>query len=411
MSAFKEKSARRPWMWLSLAVNLGILFLFKYWNFVGTNLNYLFESHIDVHHLLLPLGISFYTFQSLSYTLDAYEEKIKPEKHLGYFCLYVSFFPQLVAGPIERSRSLLPQVKSLGIATIEQFRFGLLLIVWGLFLKLVIADNLTTFINGILFSGSHHPFWLYWVAGALVSIKIYCDFMAYSEIARGLAQLFGVKLTRNFRRPFFAANANEFWQRWHISLTRWIGVYVQLPLLKRFRSPGSHYFVTIATMTIIGLWHGASWNFILFGLFQGILLSIWKPVGRLLSSWTGLSGTWSRTVSRLLMAIAWIFSGILFYISDTQTLFSTLSAMLNFNELFSTFSIGSLPGKFNLAQALLGIALLSTYSIIAELKNVEMANYLTTSRSLYRWVSVNSIFVLIFLLGNFNAEDFIYFEF
>lgn len=297
MGEKERKFARRPYLYISLLVNLGILFGFKYWDFIGSNVSSLLSVDFELYNLLLPLGLSFYTLQTLSYTFDVYLGKIKPERHLGIFCLYVSFFPQLVAGPIERSRALLPQLKSLSLPTLYQFRYGLLLIVWGFFIKLVIADNLTASINSVYFGEAHFSSWIYWLIGALVILKIYCDFMAYSEIARGVGLLFGVKLTLNFRRPLFATNLRGFWQRWHISLTRWVGDYIQIPLLRRYSTEPLRSVVTIITLMIIGLWHGASWNFIIFGLFHGnfiifglfhgLVMVLWNPISKFINALCG----------------------------------------------------------------------------------------------------------------------------
>ncbi len=298
MGREENKSARKPYLWISLTINLGILFCFKYWNFIGSNASLLFSVEFELHDLLLPLGLSFYTLQTLSYIFDVYLGKIKPERHLGLFCLYVSFFPQLVAGPIERSRTLLPQLKSLGLPTLYQFRYGLLLIAWGFFIKLVIADNLSASINSVYFGDEHFSFWVYWVIGGLVTLKIYCDFMAYSEIARGVGMLFGVKLTLNFRRPLFATNLRAFWQRWHISLTRWIGDYIQIPLLRRYPTQPHRSIVTIITLVIIGFWHGASWNFILFGLFHGVVMVLWSLMAKKISIFCGGRVTFSALYGR-----------------------------------------------------------------------------------------------------------------
>ncbi len=413
MGQCETRQQRKPWLWLTLTINLGMLIGFKYWNFIGYNLNSLFDSHIELHHLLLPLGLSFYTLQTLSYSFDVYLGKVKPERHLGYFCLYVSFFPQLVAGPIERSRRLLPQLKSLHIASYYEFRYGLLLIIWGFFLKLVIADNLTAFINSIYFTDTIFPFWLYWLVGGLVTFKIYCDFMAYSEIARGLALLFGVKLMLNFRRPLLANNLRGFWQRWHISLTRWIGDYIQIPLLQRFKSFPQRALITIFTLCLIGLWHGASWNFILFGLFHGIMTVIWSPLANLfrrIFKWNYLI---YQYWGRFILALILMFSAPMFYITDIKTLQTILELMLDLKNTF--IPISYLHWQFNeiqyLVEALLGLILLSVYSFIAEYRQIEIADSLAKGGSLFRWSSTVSLLILIFVFGNFASESFIYFKF
>lgn len=411
MAKHKSRISRRPYLLLSLAVNLGVLFGFKYWNFVGFNINQLFGSHIELHHLLLPLGLSFYTLQTLSYTFDVYLDKIKPEKHLGYFCLYVSFFPQLVAGPIERSRSLLPQLKSLSRPTLYQFRYGLLLMLWGFFIKLVIADNLTPFINAVYFTEEVFQVWIYWLVGALVTFKVYCDFMAYSEIARGLAMLFGVKLTVNFRRPLLATHLRGFWQRWHISLTRWIGDYIQIPLLRRFPKEPSRSLVTLVTLMIIGLWHGASWNFILFGLFHGTVLVLWGPAVKSLKRLGIYSANHSNAWGRLCLALVLMFSAPMFFIVDTDVLFSVLRNMTGLSGSADLFSVFKVHGKFLMAQACIGLILLSLFSYRAEYHANDIIECVSHISSVARWLTAIGVGLVILLLGKFSSEPFIYFEF
>lgn len=406
-----EKSAKRPWLVITVLVNIGILFFFKYWNFAGTNLDALFGLHIETHQLLLPLGISFYTFQTLSYSFDAYAGRIKEEKSFGMFCLYVSFFPQLVAGPIERSQSLLPQLKNLGVATVSQFRHGVFLIVWGLVLKLVIADNLTKPANSLYFSDVALPFYYYWFAGLLVSFKIYCDFMAYSEIARGLASLFGVQLTTNFRRPFLARDIHDFWQRWHISLTRWIGVYLQMPLYRKFSSVRARYLVTIFVMTVVGFWHGASWNFILFGLFHGLLLAFWSPVATALCSVFDPGKTIAGLLGRLVLMFVLLLGSAMFYISDGQWLGTVLYRMFDLSSAFAVEYSDGLPYKLFLLKAATGFCLLTIYSLAAEYRKLDMAAWMVAAPSVYRWTGYFGLLFMTALFGNFDVESFIYFEF
>lgn len=412
MGQYDTRQQRKPWLWLTLTVNLGMLFGFKYWNFIGYNLNSLFDAHIEFHYLLLPLGLSFYTLQTLSYSFDVYLAKIKPEPHFGYFCLYVSFFPQLVAGPIERSRTLLPQLKSLHIPTYYEFRYGLLLIIWGFFLKLVIADNLTAFIDSVYFTETIFPFWLYWLVGGLVIFKIYCDFMAYSEIARGLALLFGIKLMLNFRRPLLATNLRGFWQRWHISLTRWIGDYIQIPLLQKFKSYPTRSLITVFTLCLIGFWHGASWNFILFGLFHGIITIIWSPLAHLFKRKLVVSIFIQQCWGRVALALVLILSAPLFYIVDSESLQTVMLSMLDFTSFFTVLS--ALKWQYEaqfLIQALLGIAVLSGYSFIAEYRQIDLAARLAKNHSVFRWLTAVLLLLLIFAFGNFASERFIYFKF
>ncbi|MGF1733491.1 MBOAT family O-acyltransferase [Photobacterium kasasachensis] len=411
MGKYSERSERRPFLYLSLLVNLGILISFKYWNFVGSNLNGLFDLELELHNLLLPLGISFYTLQTLSYTFDVYLGKIKPEKKLSDFCLYVSFFPQLVAGPIERSGHLIPQLKTLGIPTQKQFRHGLLLIVWGVFLKLVIADNLTIFIHSIYFVDTIYPFWIYWLAGGLALVKIYCDFMAYSEMARGVAKLFGVELSINFRRPLFAKTLREFWQRWHISLTRWIGDYVFKPLALKYKSKVYRNVITILTLCLIGLWHGASWNFIMFGVLQGVIILLWDPIACVFNNNIKIDIAYRRAIGMLMVAISMMFTTTIFYIVDTTILIEIIQRQLDVTSMFMPFSPFKLEGKTSFVFSLSGILILLLHSYLCEYKKIDIFEMVAVRQSFYSWPIALIISMLIISVGKFSNEQFIYFEF
>ncbi|MFK7894091.1 MAG: MBOAT family protein, partial [Granulosicoccus sp.] len=340
----------------------------------------------------------------------AYYGRLKPEPHFGYFCLFVSFFPQLVAGPIERSQSLLPQLKGLDLATKQQFRQGALLIMWGLMLKIVVADNLTQTITAIYFADSHYSVFMYWLAGLLVSFKIYCDFMAYSEIARGLALFFGVKLSKNFRRPFLAPNIYEFWQRWHVSLTRWIGVYINMPLARRFPKDPQRSLASIVTMTLIGLWHGASWNFVLFGVYHGVLLATWNPASRLASQFLKVGKVVSVVTSRLVLIFVWITGSTMFFIADFDKMIEVFRLMFQMTGASADPSY-NIPYKLPLAKALLGLSLLTLYSFVAEYRKIETVDHVAQSTSVLRWTAFLGLSTVILLFGNFEVEDFVYFEF
>ena len=410
MGREENKSARKPYLWISLTINLGILFCFKYWNFIGTNANSLFSVEFELHDLLLPLGLSFYTLQTLSYIFDVYLGKIKPERHLGLFCLYVSFFPQLVAGPIERSRTLLPQIKSLTLPTLYQFRYGLLLIIWGFFIKLVIADNLSLIIQSVYFTEHQFSFWVYWMCGLLTTIKVYCDFMAYSEIARGVALLFGVNLSINFRRPLFAKNLRSFWQRWHISLTRWVGDYIQIPLMKRFPKQPQRSLVGVLSLILIGLWHGASWNFILFGLFHGIALVVWDPLAKFFSKLPCIE-RYGAIGGRCSLLFIWIAHAPFFYIIDTTILFNILYKVYSTHLDSLIYDLTHLQGKLMLAKALFGMVFLVAYNYIAEYRKFDVIDFIATYKSVVRASLSLFVTVITLFLGNLASEPFIYFEF
>ncbi len=261
----------------SLVGNLGLLFAFKYWNFFGETVRDVaarFGVFYRLPHLdmLLPVGISFHTFQSVSYNIDVYKGKIPPERHFGIFSLFVAYFPQLVAGPIERGSHILPQFHAEHRFDYDRVVRGLQLAAWGMFKKVVIADRLAVVANNVYNDlGSHSPAHMV-IATVFFAFQIYCDFSGYSDIAIGSAQVLGVQLVRNFNRPYFASSIGEFWRRWHISLSSWFRDYVFIPLGgSRVRVP-RWYLNLMITFVVSGLWHGAKWTFVLWGALNGLYL-------------------------------------------------------------------------------------------------------------------------------------------
>ena len=267
---------------ISLAVNLGALGIFKYLDFFIGSFQTLLQTagvqaNIPLLEIILPVGISFYTFQSLSYTLDVYRNKVEPTRDLVAFLAYVSFFPQLVAGPIERASNLLPQFLSERKVTKMGFESGLWLVIWGMFKKVVLADNF-----GLLSDMVYGP---HTVDGAIVvlatiafGMQIYCDFSGYSDIARGLASMMGFHLMVNFNLPYFATSPSDFWRRWHISLSTWFRDYLYIPLGGNRGTSGNIMRNLLITMLVAGLWHGAGWNFVLWGLWHGIMLCVFQAI-------------------------------------------------------------------------------------------------------------------------------------
>lgn len=272
---------RKMFLIISLISNLGILGFFKYFNFfvdsfqslsenIGWNLDYL---HLNI---LLPVGISFYTFQTLSYTIDIYRKRLEPTNNFIDFALYVSFFPQLVAGPIERAKSLLPQLSKKLKPNKEQIKQGVTLIIIGLFRKVMIGDTAGRFVDHIF--GNIEQYKSIEIIAALIlfSIQIYADFSGYSHIARGTAKLLGVELMKNFEQPYLSRNITEFWRRWHISLSSWLKDYLYISLGGNRNGRFKTYINLMTTMLLGGLWHGASWNFVIWGGLHGLYLSIHK---------------------------------------------------------------------------------------------------------------------------------------
>jgi len=266
----RHKTQRRYLLFISLFVNLSILVFFKYYNFfidswISLNSSFGFKAHINTLNIILPVGISFYTFQTLSYTIDIYKKRIQPTRNIIEFGAFVSFFPQLVAGLIERASNLLPQFKKTRNFSYHQARSGIELIIWGLFQKIVIADNCATYVNTI-FRNYESLNSLSLIMGAIYfAFQIYGDFAGYSNIAIGSARLLGFDLMRNFNYPYFSKNLGEFWRRWHISLSTWFRDYVFIPLGgSKFNTAKTIRNITVVFL-VSGFWHGANWTFIFWG--------------------------------------------------------------------------------------------------------------------------------------------------
>lgn len=279
MGQCEEDWKRRGLLLVSLCVNLGLLALFKYFEFFIDSFAELFKIlgwRLDYAsiQIILPVGISFYTFQTLSYTIDVYRKELRPTRSLLEFAVYVSFFPQLVAGPIERASHFLPQLHQRQRVSTSDYSVAIWLISLGYFKKVFIADNLAGSIDPIFANYAGYSSWEIWLAVIGFAFQIYCDFSGYSDIARGLARSMGFDLCLNFCLPLFASGPQDFWRRWHISLSTWLRDYVYIPL---GGSRGSRWFTArnlMTTMVLGGLWHGASWNFVLWGVFHGLILTV-----------------------------------------------------------------------------------------------------------------------------------------
>ena len=277
----EDPAARKRVLMISIFANLGILGFFKYFNFFVdsfSSLIYAFGGHPDFLHLniILPVGISFYTFQTMTYSIDIYRKKLEPTRSILDFALYVSFFPQLVAGPIERAAHILPQLSKKFGASKEQFEKGAVLIVMGLFKKVMIGDTAGRIVDRIFAQPELYRSPELLMALILFAIQIYADFSGYSSIARGTAKLMGIELMKNFEQPYLSANVTEFWRRWHISLSTWLRDYLYIPLGGNRKGVSRTYINLMITMLLGGLWHGASWNFVIWGGLHGIYLAIHK---------------------------------------------------------------------------------------------------------------------------------------
>lgn len=268
---------KRVILWSCLLTNLGVLFLFKYFNFFNESVFATLEYfgvrwNVPEFTYLLPVGISFYTFQAIGYSIDVYRGTIKSERHFGIYALFVSYFPQLVAGPIERSKNLIHQLRERHYFNADRAVLGLRQILWGLFMKVVVADRVALIVNTIYSDHEKYNGTMLLYATFMFAIQIYCDFAGYSNMAIGASKIMGIDLMENFRRPYFARSIQDFWQRWHISLSTWFKDYVYIPLGGNRVKYGRHLFNLFITFVVSGIWHGANWTFLLWGVFHGLFI-------------------------------------------------------------------------------------------------------------------------------------------
>lgn len=284
IAAAATSRRRRDWLWISLAVNLGLLFFFKYFNFANDTLRTLLgvvdlTNPIPALNIILPVGLSFHTFQAISYTVDVYQGRQPAERSLLNFALYITFFPQLVAGPIERAGRLLPQFTIRHPFDSQRVAAGLQRMAWGFFMKVVIADRAAMLALPVYHNPQAHSGWELLIATYLLTFMVYCDFAGYSEIALGAAQVLGIQLMENFRRPYLASSVPEFWRRWHISLITWFTDYVYIPLGGSQAGRRRWVFNLLFIFLLSGLWHGANWTYVVWGGLNGLFLAaavVWQ---------------------------------------------------------------------------------------------------------------------------------------
>jgi D-alanyl-lipoteichoic acid acyltransferase DltB (MBOAT superfamily) len=320
MALSTSRSAKKRWLLVSIVTNLGILFSFKYFNFLNSSVAGVAKS-LDMHYtfsgldVLLPMGISFYTFQTMAYTIDVYRGTVQPARHFGKFALYVTFFPQLVAGPIERAQSLLPQFDRTVKFDRARIQQGLKQMLWGFFKKLVVADRVALVVDQVYSNPGQNDALVLALATYLFALQIYCDFSGYSDIAIGAARILGFNLMENFRVPYSAGSIREFWSRWHISLSTWFRDYLYIPLGGNRVVKWRWYYNLFLVFLISGLWHGANWTFVVWGALHGAYLVIAlliAPLWLRLRDKASFAGTrlwkWFNVILTFQLAVfAWIF--------------------------------------------------------------------------------------------------------
>jgi alginate O-acetyltransferase complex protein AlgI len=416
MGKHSEKEKRRKFLYLSLFENLGFLFAFKYFNFFNDSIRTVFQL-FDVSYkisdlnILLPVGISFYTFQSLTYTIDVYRGKIQPETNFIRFALFVSFFPQLVCGPIARAGRLIPQFYKKIVFDPDLVASGLKLMYWGFFKKLVIADRLASF-NGSVFNdplGSKG--FTVMLASILLHIQVYSDLSGYTDIARGSARVLGYDLIKNFNMPLFTTSLRDFWRRWHISLTSWFMEYLYIPLGGSRVPKWRWYYNIFIVFLVSGLWHGAKWNFVIWGSLYGFL--------QLVELW--VQGPWERFVARIgltkfpnlynilciLFTLCVIGFVTLFFgaksLDDARTLISNAVQ-------FATIS--TLTEPFHSTNLILGVIFI-LFLVVAELLHhkYNLVQFISKQPVLIRWPVYVCGLILLLAFGCFQEREFVYFQF
>lgn len=401
----KPQKVRKILLSLSVTLNLSILFTFKYYDFLMsllTDIAELLSIHITPVKLglLLPVGISFYTFQAIGYAIDVYRRDITPERNLGVFALFISFFPQLVAGPIERASHLLPQFKEKKMFSYENFRNGLMIILFGFFLKLGLADRCAIYVDSIFNNISQHNGASYLLASFCFTFQIYGDFFGYSLIAIGSAKMLGYNMCDNFNRPYLSTSITEFWHRWHISLSSWFRDYVYIPLGGSRCSGIRRNMNLMATMLLSGLWHGASMNFVVWGGLHGIAMCVERTLGIAKAPQNKLLYYIRVTTTFIIVCFLWIF-----FRADTLT-----DARTIISGIFTDF------GKPYIVWAHIIIIAFVLFIVAMQEIIYEKGFHISSIRNIWLQHSIRYAFIVltitfIMLFGVLNGDQFIYFQF
>lgn len=407
-----DNNSRKTFLVISLFINFGILFFYKYFNFINNSVFNILDligiswplPNLDV---LLPVGISFYTFQAVGYTIDVYRNKIKAERNFGIYALFVSFFPQLVAGPIERTENLIPQFKAKKSFDYANLSEGAKQMIWGYFMKVVVADRLAIYVNAVYNNVDQHSGFTFILATIFFAFQIYCDFAGYSNIAIGAAKIMGFSLMTNFRQPYQSASISEFWKRWHISLSTWFRDYVYISLGGNRVSKRRRNWNLFVTFFLSGIWHGANWTFVIWGTLNGFYLIISlltvkfrESINKLLPI-SGRIGNLKRILSTFaLTCFAWIF----FRANNVSEAFLIIKKIFSFEgQLY----IGEWQHFFYSIFGILTLLVFERLQVV-----VEIENYPVKLRS---WIK-NQLFyaalvLLILIVGVFDGGQFIYFQF
>jgi alginate O-acetyltransferase complex protein AlgI len=415
----KNQKKRKSFLLLSVVANLGLLFAFKYFNFFSGQTTELIQHYDTTFQgfkldVLLPVGISFYTFQTLAYTIDVYRGYTKAERHIGKYALYVTFFPQLVAGPIERSKDLLSQFHFDYQFNYQRVVEGLRLILWGFFKKIVIADRLGLMVDKVYMQPDVYQGGVVWLASVFFLFQIYCDFSAYTDIAIGSARVLGIKLSKNFDNRVYAITSfGKFWREWHITLTSWFRDYVYFPLVS---IRATYYWIIMAgivTFALNGLWHGAEWTFLIWGTLNGLYIAgeefFKKPRDQFYLYFGWEQGHRYRNFSSFLICFALAnFSIIFFRAFNIENAWALVKGSFNFAPIQLHQAI-MVIGPF---ETMIGIVLIIAMDILhVAMKGQRFDQFLGQKPQWVRWAFYLVLVHLILYLGIPPQRQFIYFEF
>lgn len=422
----KTEAGRRWWLAASMSANLGVLFIFKYFNFFNQSLGYVLGYDPFTLNVILPIGISFYTFQSMSYTIDVYKRNMHVERNLGIMATFVVFFPQLVAGPIERATNLLDQFMKEMKWDTDRVVSGLQLMLWGFFKKVVIADRMAIYVNSVYNDVTDYQGMSLILATVFFAFQIYCDFSAYSDIAIGAARVMGFNLMTNFSQPYFSQSVREFWGRWHISLSTWFRDYLYIPLGGNRKGLVLNLFNLFIVFFLSGLWHGANWTFVMWGTLHGLavvflVLTRHFQINFLDVKKKGKEGEPEEKTSylviatRILLTFVFVcFTWIFFRANTWADAMYVVSNMFNFNwasDLSAPLASGLLgaQNEFILCFILIGLLMLIDY-ILATLG---MEKALAKLHFIPRWAIYYGLAAAVLFSGLYGqgAASFIYFQF
>ncbi|TSJ40993.1 MBOAT family protein [Mucilaginibacter corticis] len=404
---------RKRYLLVSILSTCLVLFIFKYFNFFNSNINVVaayfhLKYALPLLHVILPIGLSFHTFQSLSYVIEVYLGKQKAEKNFGIYSLYVMFYPQLVAGPIERPQNLLHQFYEKHPFNYEDVTTGLKKMAWGFFKKVVIADRLSIYVSAVYGNHDKHNGTSLLVATFFFGFQIYCDFSGYSDIAIGAARTMGFKLMTNFNRPFYSKNITEFWRRWHISLSTWFNDYMFTPITFAWREKGRYATVwaLLIVFAVSGLWHGANWTYILWGLLNGMAIAFELLTKKIRNKLARTVPGWLyKPLSILLTFFYACFTWVFFRSPDLGT------AMQILHKIVFVHGPCFVGDRKNMIYSVFFILVLLVIDTIKEYRLFNNFSLFDHSSLLVRRLSYVVIVIMILLFGVFDNNQFIYFQF